>query len=123
MSYLIFINELGTSYNGENIYEFIFSKTKEVWGDYWDSTPCNGNPQPPNIDYISSVGTLKNTEIELDLIQKSDFFSMTDSIDGIIALGWEKEYQSKKRLVFNFGETIESVNDKLYERDIVLINT
>jgi hypothetical protein len=26
----------------------------------------------------------------------------------------------RKRLVFNYGESVESVEDKLYERDIVL---
>lgn len=120
MSYLIFINELGTSYNGENIYEFIFSDTKDVWGDYWDSVPCNQNPQPPDIKYITEVGTLKNSNIELNLIQNSDFFSMSDCMDGIISLGWEKESSNKNRLVFMFGEDIESINNKLYEKDIVL---
>ena len=46
-------------------------------------------------------------------------------MDGVLALGWEKENDEKdfsiiKRLVFGFGETEESVKNKLYERDIVL---
>jgi hypothetical protein len=46
-------------------------------------------------------------------------------MDTVIALGWEKENDEKdfsliKRLVFNFGESEESVKNKLYERDIVL---
>ena len=50
---------------------------------------------------------------------------MTDSMDGIIALCWEKEnddidFNYKKRLVFNFGDEEQKVKDKLYERDIVL---
>jgi hypothetical protein len=50
---------------------------------------------------------------------------MLDSIDGIIALAYENEsndvdFARQKRLVFKFGETEESVKDKLYERDIVL---
>ena len=46
-------------------------------------------------------------------------------MDGVVALGWEKENNDKdfsliKRLVFHFGETEEEVKDKLYARDIVL---
>ena len=46
-------------------------------------------------------------------------------MDGVLALGWEKENDDKdfsliKRLVFQFGETEENVKNKLYERDIVL---
>ena len=46
-------------------------------------------------------------------------------MDGVLALGWEKETDDKdfsiiKRLVFQFGESEESVKNKLYERDIVL---
>jgi len=42
-----------------------------------------------------------------------------------LALGWEKENDEKDfslitRLVFQFGETEESVKNKLYERDVVL---
>ena len=66
-----------------------------------------------------------NEEINLELIQDSDVFSLIDSMDGVIALGWEKENDEKdfsliKRLVFHFGESEDSVKDKLYERDIVL---
>jgi hypothetical protein len=46
-------------------------------------------------------------------------------MDGVIALSWENEtdevnFDSVKRLVFNFGQNEESVKDKLYERDFVL---
>lgn len=122
---LIYVNGLGPNYKGDNIYEFIFGNTLDVWGDEWDSKPSNGNPKPPNIEYIEKVGVLKNSEIELELIQNSDFFSMVDSMDDVISLAWEKEsdnidFEKEKRLVFRFGESIEKVKDKLYERDIVL---
>jgi hypothetical protein len=58
-----------------------------------------------------------------DLIQNSDVFSVIDSMDGVISLGWEnedKDFSSIKRMVFHFGENEESVKNKLYERDIVL---
>jgi hypothetical protein len=61
----------------------------------------------------------------MSVIQNSDYFSMIDSMDDIIALCWENEsedvdFTRQKRLVFKFGETEQSVKDKLYERDIVL---
>jgi hypothetical protein len=123
MNYLIYINGLGPNYKGDNIYEFIFSDTLDVFGEYWDSKPANGYPLPPDIEYIKKVGTLMNEEIVFDLIQNSDVFSVIDSMDGVISLGWEnedKDFSSIKRMVFQFGESENSVKDKLYERDIVL---
>lgn len=121
MSYLIYVNGLGPNYKGDNIYEFIFSDTLKVWGEYWESKPCNQYPQPPELKYIKKVGVLKNTDVELELIQNSDFFSMMDAMDDIVALGWEKdESDYRKRLVFRFGEEEDKIKDKLYERDIVL---
>ena len=125
MNYLIYINGLGPNYKGDNIYEFIFSDLDDVWGDEWDAEPASGKPSPPDINYIKRVGALKNSEIELELIQNSDYFGVYDAIDGVISLGWEKENDEKDfslitRLVFQFGETEESVKNKLYERDVVL---
>ena len=126
MSYLIYVNELGPNYKGDNIYEFIFSdSSKDIWGESWESKPSNGYPLPPDIEHIKTVGVLKNDQITMSVIQNSDYFSMIDSMDDIIALCWENEsedvdFTRQKRLVFKFGETEQSVKDKLYERDIVL---
>ena len=123
---LIYVNELGPNYKGDNIYEFIFSDVEEVWGDEWDAEPASGRPSPPNIEYIKKVGILRNSDIELHLVQNSDFFSVYDAVEDVIALGWEKsdsEFvvdENYKRLVFRYGESVKSVEDKLYERDIVL---
>lgn len=125
MNKLIYINGMGPNYKGQNIYEFIFSESLEVWGENWDSKPANGYPTPPDYEYVTKVGTLVNDEITLELIQDSDVFSVIDSMDGVIAMGWEKEsgdvdFSLVKRLVFRFGDTEEEVKNKLYERDIVL---
>lgn len=121
MSYLIYVNGLGPNYKGDNIYEFIFSDTLNVFGENWESRPCNQYPQPPELKYITKVGVLKNTDIELELIQNSDFFSMMDAMDDVVALAWEKdEYETKKRLVFRFGEEEQKIKDKIYERDLIL---
>jgi hypothetical protein len=125
MNYLVYINKLGPNYKGDNIYEFIFSDTLEVWGDNWESKPANGYPSPPDIEYIKRVGVLSNERVSLDLVQDSDVFSVIDSMDGVLALGWEKEtgdidFSITKRMVFRFGDSESEIKDKLYERDIVL---
>ena len=126
MSYLIFVNGLGPNYKGDNLYEFIFSDNlDEVWGELWESKPSNGYPTPPDLEHIKKVGVLKNDMITMSVIQNSDYLSMIDSMDGIIALAYENEsdevdFDRQTRLVFSFGETEESVKNKLYERDIVL---
>ena len=123
---LVYVNELGPNFRGDNIYEFIFSDLDDVWGEDWDAEPASGKPLPPEINYIKKVGVLRNSDISLTLIQNSDFFGVYDAIDGVISLAWERSdsddilINKRKRLVFNYGETIESVNDKLYERDVVL---
>jgi hypothetical protein len=126
MNHLIYVNELGPNYKGDNIYEFIFSDTIDnIWGENWESKPSNGYPLPPDLEFVKKVGVLKNDLITMSVIQNSDYFSMMDCLDGVVALAWENEsdyvdFSHKKRLVFLFGDTEESVKDKLYERDIVL---
>jgi len=124
MSYLIYINELGSNYKGDNIYEFIFSDKLDVWGENWDAKPANSYPSPPDINVIKKVGVLTTDNVKLILIQNSDLFSMIDSIQGVICLGWETDedvsFDDKLRLVFQFGMTETDVKNKIYERDLVL---
>lgn len=120
MNRLIFINSLGTNYKGDFIYEFIFSSSDSVWGESWEAKPSNGYPKPPELKYIKKVGQLLSEDVSLYLIQNSDYFSMIDSVDGVIALGWEVNEDVKNRLVFKFGETEQEIKNKLYERDLVL---
>ena len=121
MSYLIYVNGLGPNYKGDNLYEFIFSDSLDVWGEAWDNRPSNGYPQPPDLKYIKKVGVLRDTDVKLELIQNSDFFSVMDAMDYIIALAWETEDETnQKRMVFRFGVPEQEIKDKLYERDLVL---
>ena len=121
MSNLIYVNGLGPNYKGDNLYEFIFSDSLDVWGESWESKPSNGYPGPPEIKYIKKVGVLRNTDIKLELIQNSDFFSMIDAIDDVVALAWESDEENgQNRMVFRFGEEEQIIKDKLYERDLIL---
>ena len=122
MSHLIYINGLGPNYRGDNMYEFIFSSELDVWGENWDARPANGYPEPPELKYIKEVGQLSRTTIQLELIQNCDFMGVTDAMEDIIALAWEKDEscEDNTRLVFRFGDTLEKVKDKLCERDLIL---
>ena len=120
MSNLIYVNGLGPNYKGDNLYEFIFSESLDVWGESWESKPSNGYPGPPELQYIKKVGVLRNTDIKLELIQNSDFFCMIDAMDDVVALAWETNDEDGKRLVFRFGMTEQQIKDKLYERDLIL---
>ena len=121
MSYLIYVNGLGPNYKGDNLYEFIFSDNLDVWGESWDNRPSNGYPQPPDLKYIKKVGVLRDTDVKLELIQNSDFFSVIDAMDDVISLAWESDDENvRKRMVFRFGTPEQEIKDKLYERDLVL---
>ena len=63
-------------------------------------------------------------DLKLEIVQESDSFAMWDAVDGIIAMAWENldgyEEYPEKRLFFSFGEELDSVESKLYEKDMVL---
>lgn len=124
--YLIYINVLNRDWEGYNLYEFIFSDTKEsekIEGEDWNIIPASNNPTPPSTENVKEVGSLR-TEVEIETVQQSSIFSMYDAIDGVIAIGWEKiedlEVYPDPRLIFNYGEGIEDVKNKLYARDLIL---
>ena len=123
---LIYINELGKDYKGERQYEFIFGNNIDNLEDEWFTIPSSGRSVPPQIDSIDLVGLLKNSDLELDLVQNSDYFGVIDSVDGIIALGWERfdieSDERQKRVSFYYGEGLESVTAKLASKGLRLIN-
>ena len=130
--HLTYINELGKDYKGQRQYEFLFEKSNENWPlsfaikDDWFTIPSSGRSTPPDIDFIDQVGLLKNSDLQLDLVQNSDYFGVIDAVDGIIALGWEPfdtyAEERPERVSFHFGEALESVTDKLATKGLRLIN-
>jgi len=125
--YLIYINNIGKNYKSENIYEFLFSdKTDLDWDENWyeSSVVTDKNDLTPDPSFIKLVGGLKTSELDLELIQNSGVFQIYNAVEGIIALGWEilkdDEDYPEERLVFKFGETKESIEEKLYSLDLVL---
>jgi hypothetical protein len=122
---LIYINELGPDFKGQKQYEFIFSEDDEIDDENWFSIPASSisSSLSPNINYINIIGLLKDTDIDLELVQNSDYFGMIDAVDGIIALGWEKfnEENNNNRLYFKFGDDIKNVTEKLLNKKHKLI--
>lgn len=122
---LTFINKIGSNYKGNILYEFIFSSDidkDEVTGEGWDSLPALGLPEIPDEEYILKVKILE-TDINFFLIKDDNRFSMWDAIEDVIPLAWEdlSEYDDDNfpdtRLNFRFGESIESVEEKLLNRE------
>ena len=123
--HLIYVNEIGADYKGQKQYEFIFSESTEIDNGDWFVIPAaaNSRTKSPDIEYISLVGLLKNTDLQLELIQNSDYFGVIDAVDGVVALAWERfDFDNEnQRLTFKFGESIENVSKKLKQRDYILI--
>ena len=122
--FLVYVNLVGKDYKGNYIYEFIFSDTTEdIDGEEWDTFPASGRPEAPHDNFIKKVGRLES-ELKLDVVQNSDTFAVWDAVDGVIAMAWENinAYDSypEKRLCFQFGEPINIVEEKLYEKDLIL---
>ena len=115
--FLIYVNVVGKNYQGDYLYEFIFSDSIK------DTFPASGRPHAPHEKFIKKVGRLES-ELHLDVVQNSDTFAVWDAVDGVIALAWENinAYESypEKRLCFRFGEAIKDVEEKLYEKDLIL---
>jgi len=118
--FLVFVNFQRIDYRGYNTYEFIFSDTEDVEeGDNWDYSPSKGAiVTPPSVDYVTSVYNVYTKEIEFEVASHSSL-SMRDSVEKIVALCYEIDDPDgidKKRLVFSYGETKDSVLTKLHLR-------
>ena len=124
--HLIYVNEIGEDYKGQKQYEFVFSETTEIDMGEWFVIPASSNQQTksPDIEYVDVVGLLKNTDLQLELIQNSDYFGVIDAVDGVIAMAWEKFdfNNTEDRLTFKFAEPLENVTKKLKSRGFVLLN-
>ena len=123
--HLIYVNEIGYDYKGQKQYEFIFSNSTEIDMGEWFVIPASSTSQTksPDIEYIDLVGVLKNTDLNLELVQDSDYFGVIDAVDGVVSLAWERFNfdNQEERLTFKFGESLESVNKKLKPRGFVLL--
>lgn len=142
---LIYVLKVGKNSKDEGLYEFIFSYDPEnidieMWN--WDKSPAidNKDLSVPDEDHVDSVFSLVTKDFTL--------FCLHDAVDRpyihgyhlIHALAYEDEDAQKEEtfadyeemyngnkndiplLVFHYGMTLKQVEDKLYERNIVLKN-
>ena len=125
--YLIYINKIGTNFKGEHMFEFLFSNATDwEWGEEWyeSSVITDTTDLTPDPSFIEQIGSLRTSRMDLELVQESGVFDIYNAVERIIALGWEKLDEDsdldEERVVFHFGEPMESVEAKLMERDLVL---
>lgn len=123
---LIFINEVGSSWDDTMIYEFIFTDgdIERVDGYGWDEYPSSGRANGPDKAHISGVARIETDQFKLICVQNSSNHSVWDAVDGIIALAYEDiteydEYpEPGTRLKFFYGDDYSKVKDCLYTKDI-----
>lgn len=120
--YLAFVKKIGTTLDGKNIYEFMFSTVPDVvWGDNFNIVPAGIIPNLlPEQNCLSRKGRVI-TDTVFKLACESTCFSMMDCIDGIIAIcfteaGIENEYH------FDFGEEFNEVLKKLKKYGLSLVD-
>jgi len=71
--YLIYINRIGTTFKGEHLFEFLFSKSTDwEWDDGWyeSSVMTETRDLCPDENMISMVGSLK-TDLYLNRLRKT----------------------------------------------------
>ena len=123
--HLIYVNEIGSDYKGQKQYEFVFSETTEIDMGDWFVIPASAcqRSKSPDLEYVDVVGLLKDTDLQLELVQDSDHFGVIDAVDGVISMAWEKfDFENtEERLTFKFGEPIENVTKKLKSRGFILL--
>jgi hypothetical protein len=123
--HLIYVNEIGSDYKGQKQYEFVFSETTEIDMGDWFVIPASAcqRSKSPDIEYVDVVGLLKDTDLQLELVQDSDHFGVIDAVDGVISMAWEKfDFENtEERLTFKFGEPLENVTKKLKSRGFILL--
>lgn len=120
--YLAFIDEIGRTIDGNYLYRFDFTKEPDtVWGEYFNVTPSIiiPNLQPDNAT-LSKTGRVE-LPIHILLAKKSGCFSMQDCFDNIIPLGFTA-IDDENDLIFRFGDTYESVIEKLHEYNTDLVD-
>ena len=120
---LIYINKIGTNFKGEHMFEFLFSDSLDHdWDEEWyeSSVITDMTDLTPPQSFVKQVGFLRTGELDLNLVQESGEFQVYNSVEGVVALGWEKWDEDEDevdedfdRLVFKFGEHITEVEAKL----------
>lgn len=125
--FLIYVNKLSYDYRGRGVYEFIFTDDldQEIGDTSWMEKPASSSTviNCPDISCITSVGTLKLEAFDFIVVQESDYFSVAEGQEGIVALAFEEEQpedENDDRIILHYGESKKNVIQKLFSRDLNL---
>lgn len=120
---LVYVNPIGRNAIGEYEYDFFFAKEPSlVWGENWDEPFAlfGGDMKP----YKYSYDEIRRVVVDIPFAcaQQNSCFSMKHCFEGCVALCYEDindydEYPEPYRIVFQYGEDIDSVTEKLSSRD------
>lgn len=123
--YVVYVQEVGKDNDGYFVYEFLITDDPDsVWMDNYNEKPAGNEldlkPSDEFYDYVKEL----RTNIKLDLGQNNLCVSFMDIKDDIMCLCHENlddaEEYPDGRLVFHYGETLESVEKKLAKRDLYM---
>jgi hypothetical protein len=141
---LIYVLKIGKNSKGEIVYEFIFSKDienidVEMWN--WDQSPAIEHKEftVPDPEYVESVFSLTTKDFVLSCLHDAVDRPYIHGYHLIHALAYEDEESEElgtpemadyeemfegnedmPLLVFHYGMTLKQVEDKLYERNIII---
>ena len=141
---LIYILKIGKNSKKEGVYEFIFSKDienidVEMWN--WDQSPAIEHKKHtiPDGDFVDGVFSLITKDFDLSCLCDAVDRPYIHGYHQIHALAYEDEdyiededeenfqyedmYENnddQPLLVFHYGMTFKQVEDKLYERNIII---
>lgn len=118
--YLVFVRDICVN---EGIYEYDFYFAKDpdnFWGVGFDSEFANQDEAIPDEKTYDKVMRLR-ANIPFFCSQHNRCFSMQHIVDGIVSVAFEDiidydEYPEPYRIVFSYGETLKSIEDKLASR-------
>ena len=141
---LIYVLKIGKNSKGEIVYEFIFSKDienidVEMWN--WDQSPAIEHKEftVPDPEYVDDVFSLTTKDFVLSCLHDAMDRPYIHGYHQIHALAYEDEESEEldsdemgdyeqlmdnnddmPLLVFHYGMTLKQVEDKLYERNIII---
>ena len=121
--YLVFVRDVGRE-NDIYEYDFYFAHDPDAfWGSGFDAQFANQDEAIPDEKTYDKVLRLR-TIIPFFCIQHNRCFSMQHVVNGIVAVAFEDitdydEYPEPYRIVFDYGENINSVEEKLASRSVL----
>ena len=127
-SVLVFVKPICENTDQTYEYDLFFSDTPDiVWGVDWEcNTPGLISSEEITPDPTTYNKTVRiKTQYPLKTIQETYCYSMEYAIARIRALSWidienMEEYPEKGRMVLYFGDTFETVKEKLNDFEIYL---